>query len=229
MNRPAAPAPLVVFDLDGTLVDTAPDLIATLNIILAREGLAPLPYAVGRNLIGGGARKLIERGLAAEGRDASPETVSRLVTDFIDHYAEHIAEQSRPFEGLRDAMDLLRGEGFAFAVCTNKLEWLARRLLDALEMSREFATICGGDTFGVIKPDPGALTQTIERAGGTRTRAIMVGDSATDVNAARAAGIPVIGVSFGYTETPMAALAPDHLINHFDALPAAVRHIAANY
>ncbi|TAK50342.1 MAG: phosphoglycolate phosphatase [Xanthobacteraceae bacterium] len=221
------PAPVVVFDLDGTLIDTAPDLIATLNVILAREGLASLPYAQGRNLIGGGARKLIERGLAAEGRLAGAEEVSRMVTDFIDHYAEHIAEQSRPFEGLIEALDELARGGLVFAVCTNKLEWLSRRLLEQLGLTQRFSAICGADTFGVIKPDPAGLIQTITRAGGTLAGAVMVGDSAADVNVARAAGVPVIGVSFGYTETPIADLAPDHIIDHMRELPEAVHALLA--
>ncbi len=215
-------APLLVFDLDGTLVDTAPDLISALNVILRREQLPPIPLASARNLIGAGARKLIERGFEAEGRPLTPEDTARLTRDFIDHYAAHIADESRPFEGLTEALDHLAMEGCRFAVCTNKLEWLSRKLLDALDLTTRFDAICGADTFGVSKPDPAILRQTIARAGGDLTTAIMVGDAGTDVGAARRAGIPVIGVSFGYTETPIRDLNPDLVIDHMRELAGAV-------
>lgn len=220
-----APGPLVVFDLDGTLIDTAPDLIATLNVILAREGVPPVPYEIGRKFIGGGARRLIERGLAAEGRVTSAEEISAMVAAFIDHYAANIAVKSQPFEGLLDALDNLARDGCAFAVCTNKLEWLSRLLLDELGLTRHFAAICGADTFGITKPEPGGLIATIESTGAARANAVMVGDSAADVNAAKAAGIPVIGVTFGYTETPISELGPDRLISAMIELPGAVRDL----
>jgi phosphoglycolate phosphatase len=216
---------IVAFDLDGTLVDTAPDLINALNFVLHREGLPPIPLAAARNMIGAGARKLIERGLEVEGRAVSVEELDRLTRDFIDYYAEHIADESRPFEGLDAALDDLESRGYRFAVCTNKLEWLSKLLLDRLDMSRRFAAICGADTFGVSKPDPAILHQTIARAGGQSSTSIMVGDSGTDIGAARRAGIPVIGVSFGYTDTPIAELKPDRLIDHMKELPEAVESL----
>ncbi len=219
---PPAPAPLVVFDLDGTLVDTAPDLISALNYVLEREGLPALPLASARNMIGAGARKLLERGLEAEGRIVGPEEMNRLTADFIDYYGENIAVASRPFEGLDMALDALAERGCQFAVCTNKLEWLSKRLLDQLGLSSRFAAICGADTFGVAKPDPAILRQTIARAGGDIGAAIMVGDAGTDVGAARRAGVPVIGCTFGYTDVPIAELNPDQLIDHMRDLPAAV-------
>ena len=150
-----APSRIVVFDLDGTLVDTAPDLINALNYVLDREGLPPVPLHAARNMIGQGARKLIERGLELEGRAASVDDINRLTKDFIEYYAAHIADASRPFEGLESALDELSERGFRFAVCTNKLEWLSKRLLDQLGLSARFDAICGADTFGVSKPDPG--------------------------------------------------------------------------
>jgi phosphoglycolate phosphatase len=212
----------VVFDLDGTLVDTAPDLISALNFVLDREGLAPVPLHSARNMIGAGARKLIERGLEQEGRSMSSEEVTRLTGDFIDYYAAHIADASRPFEGLESALDDLSARGYRFAVCTNKLEWLSKLLLDRLGLSARFSAICGADTFGVSKPDPAILKQTIARAGGALSFAIMVGDAGPDIGVARRAGIPVIGVEFGYTEVPIADLKPDRLIKHMRELPAAV-------
>jgi phosphoglycolate phosphatase len=219
-------APTIVFDLDGTLVDTAPDLINALNFVLDREGLAPVPLHAARNLIGAGARRLIERGLELEGRHASPQDVARLTADFIDYYADHIADASRPFEGLESALDDLSSRGFRFAVCTNKLEWLSKRLLDQLGLSARFAAICGADTFGVSKPDPAILRETIARAGGEISSSIMVGDAGTDIGVARRAGVPVIGVSFGYTEVPIAELKPDRLIAHMRELPGAVEALS---
>ena len=214
---------IVVFDLDGTLVDTAPDLINALNYVLGREGLPPVPLHSARNMIGAGARKLIERGLELEGRFASVEDISRLTADFIDYYAAHIADASRPFEGLEDALDDLQAQGYRFAVCTNKLEWLSKLLLEQLGLSSRFAAICGADTFGVSKPDPVILQQTVARAGGHLSSTIMVGDAGPDIGVARRAGIPVIGVEFGYTDVPIAELKPDRLINHMRELPAAVQ------
>jgi phosphoglycolate phosphatase len=215
----------VVFDLDGTLVDTAPDLINALNFVLDREGLPPVPLHSARNMIGAGARRLIERGLELEGRAASVGDITRLTDDFIAYYAEHIADVSRPFEGLESALDDLGKRGYRFAVCTNKLEWLSKLLLDRLGLSARFSAICGADTFGIAKPDPAILQQTVARAGGDISCAIMVGDAGPDIGVARRAGIPVIGVGFGYTEIPIAELKPDRLIHHMNELPAAVESL----
>jgi phosphoglycolate phosphatase len=217
----------IVFDLDGTLIDTAPDLISTLNIILAREGMPPVEYDSARRMIGGGAKAMIERALAAEGRASSKAELDRLFAAFIDHYAAHIADHSRPFPELEATLEHLAGEGHRLAVCTNKLEWLSVRLLDMLQLTRHFVTICGQDTFGVQKPDPRMLRLTIERAGGEPTRAIMVGDSGTDIRTSRAATVPVIAVDFGYSEVPIALLRPDRIIGSYADLPAAIRDIEA--
>jgi len=216
---------IVVFDLDGTLVDTAPDLINALNFILAREGLAPVPLHAARNMIGAGARKLLERGLELEGRNVSLAELDRLTDDFIGYYAEHIADASRPFDGLEAALDDLTRQGYRFAVCTNKLEWLSRRLLDRLNLSPRFSAICGADTFGVSKPDPAILRQTVARAGAELSSAIMVGDAGPDVGVARRAGVPVICVSFGYTEVPVADLKPDVVIDHMRELRTAIESL----
>src|SRR5712671_3440182 len=196
--------PTVVFDLDGTLVDSAPDLADTLNIIFAREGLPPVAYDTARKLVGGGARSMIERSLAAQGRKLDTPAVDGLVKGFIDHYAAHIADRSRAFPGLEAALDELAAGGCRFAVCTNKLEWLSVRLLDALGLSSRFAAICGQDTFPMRKPDPEMLRLTIAKAGGRADHAIMVGDSMTDVVTAQRAAVPVVAVDFGYTEIPAA-------------------------
>jgi phosphoglycolate phosphatase len=222
------PAPLIVFDLDGTLVDSAPDLIGALNYVLGREGLPPVPVASARKMIGAGARALIERGLELEGRTMTPERISQLTDDFIEFYSMHIADQTRPFEGTEAALDELSARGFMFAVCTNKLEWLSKLLLDKLAMSSRFAAICGADTFGVQKPDPLILRQTVARAGGELSSSIMVGDSGPDIGVAKRAGIPVIGVDFGYTQVAIADLEPDALISHMRHLCEAVDRIVSS-
>lgn len=215
-------APLIVFDLDGTLIDTAPDLVATLNVVFEREGIPPVPYATARNLIGGGAMAMIKRGIAAEGRSAAPEKLDELFAGFIAHYTEHVADKSLPFPGLIEALDTLGASGHRFAVCTNKFERQSLLLLNHLRLADRFAAICGRDTFGVPKPDPEILHRTIAAAGGQPGHAIMIGDSETDIVTARAAGIPVVAVDFGYSERPVADFAPDRLISHFSQLPAEI-------
>jgi phosphoglycolate phosphatase len=222
------PTRTVVFDLDGTLVDTAPDLINALNYILEREGMPPVPLPSARTMIGAGARKLLERGLELDGRNVALEELDRLTRDFIAYYADHIADASRPFEGLESALDDLAGRGYRFAVCTNKLEWLSKLLLDRLGLSARFSAICGADTFGIAKPDPAILRQTVARAGGEMVSTVMVGDAGPDIGVARRAGVPVIGVTFGYTEVPIAELKPDLLIGHMNQLPAAVETLTAS-
>jgi phosphoglycolate phosphatase len=214
--------PTIVFDLDGTLIDTAPDLVDTLNAILAQERLPTLPFGVARNLIGGGARRLIERALAAEGRSCPPREMDRLYAAYISHYGAHLADRSRPFPQLDATLQALTGAGHRLAVCTNKLEWLSVRLLQTLKLAQYFAAICGPDTFGVQKPDPQIFRSTVLRAGGEPARAIMVGDSATDVATARAAGVPIIAVEFGYSDVPVSSLKPDRVISAFADLSGAV-------
>jgi phosphoglycolate phosphatase len=218
----------IVFDLDGTLVDTAPDLISTLNLILTKEGMPPVDYDAARRMIGGGARGMIERAVATEGRVCSKAELDRLFGAFIAHYAAHIADRSRPFPKVETALEHLADEGHRLAVCTNKLEWLSVRLLDMLKLSRHFAAICGQDTFGVQKPDPRILRLAIQRVGGEPSQAIMVGDSGTDIRTSRAAAVPVIAVDFGYSEVPIATLRPDRIIGSFGDLPAAICEIAAD-
>jgi phosphoglycolate phosphatase len=219
----------IVFDLDGTLIDTAPDLIATLNHTLAREGLPAVPYDEARKMIGGGARGMIERALIADGRGGTENKaeLDRMFGDFVAHYAAHIADHSRPFPGLEAELDRLAAAGYRLAVCTNKLEWLSVRLLDTLRLTRHFAAICGQDTFGMQKPNPEVLRRTILKAGGMPDRAIMIGDSGTDVRTARAASLPVIAVTFGYSEVPIESLQPDRLISAYAELEGAIRAIEA--
>jgi phosphoglycolate phosphatase len=219
--------PIVVFDLDGTLVDTAPDLVGTLNAVLAREGYATVAYAEARSMIGGGARRMLARALGRHGTAIDPAELDRLFADFLAHYTAHIADRSRPFPGVAPALDLLTAQGARFAVCTNKLEQLSIMLLERLGLAGRFAAICGQDTFGVPKPDPELLRGTIARAGGELGTAVMVGDSTADVAVARAAGVPVIAVDFGYSDVPVPLLKADRVIGHFDELPGAVASLLA--
>ena len=220
-------SPVIVFDLDGTLIDTAPDLVAALNVVFAREGLPPVPYAAARNLIGGGARTMIMRGIEAEGRVIAPSEIDRMFKDFIAHYAEHIADDSRPFPGLSGALDALDAGGYRLAVCTNKLERLSILLLKQLGLAERFAFICGQDTFGMQKPDPEVLRRTVAAVGGSLQNTIMIGDSINDIRVARAAGVPVIAVDFGYTDQPVSELGPDRVISDFSQLPAALTELCA--
>ena len=219
-------AATIIFDLDGTLVETAPDLVATLNVVLAREGMAPVPYEIARNFVGGGAKLMIARGIEAEGRVVDDRTLDRMFADFIAYYADNVAVHSRPFPGLIEALDTLEERGWRLAVCTNKLEHLSVLLLNELKLTHRFVAICGQDTFGIQKPDPEILRRTIAAADGDVRQSIMVGDSETDILTARAAGIPVIAVDFGYSERPVSEYSPDRLISHFAQLPDQIAGIS---
>ena len=211
----------VVFDLDGTLVDTAPDLIRCANHAIALAGHAPVAPELIRPAISHGARAMIITGLKTHGVALPEPHVDELLAAFLALYGETIAQMSRPFPGLLATLDALRADGAKLAVCTNKREHMSLKLLAALGLTDRFAAIAGYDTFPVYKPHPDHLLLTIDRAGGDRTHAVMVGDSLTDIATAKAANVPVIAVSFGYTETPVAELGPDRVIDHYDEfLPA---------
>ena len=168
---------------------------------------------------------MLARALEAERRVFSPAKLEQMFADFIAHYSEHVADRSRPFPGLTDALDVLAARNFRLAVCTNKLERLSVLLLDQLELADRFVAICGRDTFGVQKPHPETLRRTVAAAGGTVNEAIMIGDSITDIHMARAANVPVIAVDFGYSERPIAEFGPDQTISHFAQLPASIAAI----
>ncbi|MBV8426921.1 MAG: HAD hydrolase-like protein [Hyphomicrobiales bacterium] len=218
--------PIIVFDLDGTLADTAADLIATLNLILEREGLDAIPLASARDLIGQGSRALLQRGFTLQRRALSPERLEILFADFLHHYGDHLTDRTRLFPGVEAALERLSHRGHTLAVCTNKNEALSRQLLADLGVASRFAAICGRDTFAFCKPDPRHLTETVRLATGRMVPAIMVGDSKTDIDTARAAETPVIAVSFGYTDVPVAKLAPDVVIDHFDEIDSAVTQLS---
>jgi phosphoglycolate phosphatase len=214
-RRPRA----VVFDLDGTLIDTAPDLGRALNALLAEHGRPAVEPAAVRHMVGDGAARLVERGFAATG--GLPDTLETLTRRFVAHYEAGIADASRPFPGVNDALQRLAAAGIALAVCTNKPDRLTFKLLDALDLRRHFAVIAGGDV-PARKPDRRHLLDVLARLRAEASAALMVGDSANDVNVARNAGVAVVAVSYGYTTTPAAALGADALIDRLDQLPGLV-------
>jgi phosphoglycolate phosphatase len=215
------PFDAVAFDLDGTLADTAPDLAAALNHALTRLGRDIVPPESVRYLVGQGARALLRRGLAATG-GAPEELVERGFPVFIQYYGENICRGTRPYPGLEAALDLLSARGIALALCTNKPEGLTRKLLEALGWAARFDGVIGGDTLGCRKPDPAPLLEAIARAGGGR--AAFVGDSITDADTAKAAGIPFVAVSFGFSDRPVEELGAQAIIDSYDELiPALAR------
>jgi phosphoglycolate phosphatase len=219
---------VIAFDLDGTLVDTAPDLMGSLNTLLGEEGLPHLPLETAPFLVGRGAKVMIERGFAAAGEPLDEARATALFARYIDIYLGRIARDSAPFEGMAQALDALEAEGAILAVCTNKRTDLSLALLDALDLTKRFAAIVGADMAPKAKPDASHLLLTIQMAGGEPSRALMVGDSNNDVMAARNAGVPMVLVSFGYTEIPVEQLDRDILIDRFDELQdAALRLIPA--
>ncbi len=229
MTLPTSPfdGATIVFDLDGTLVETAPDLVNTLNHLLVREGAAPLPLEQARLMIGQGAKALLARGFAAAGAPVAEPRLSELFEDFISHYLAHIADESRPFDGVLEAMATMEARGARMAVCTNKRTDLSVALLETLGIAGRFAAIVGGDIVPAQKPAAVHLTETVARAGGRIDKAVMIGDSASDAGAARAAGTPLVLVSFGYTDVPAAELGADVLIDHFDQLTEACARLLA--
>ncbi len=215
---------LVIFDLDGTLVDTAPDLCASLNHALASVGRPPVDAATVRHLVGHGARALIERGLALSG-DGDEATIERALPAFLTYYAAHIAEGSRPYPGAEAAMNALAARGVTLAVCTNKPVALASQLIAALGWAGRFAAVLGGDSLAVKKPDGGHVQATARAAGCELAETIFVGDTSVDVAAARAAGVPVIVVSFGFADRSVAELGADDVIDYFSELTSSLERI----
>ena len=213
----------LAFDLDGTLIDTAPDLIGATNFVMRELGLDAVGEADLRPRISYGSRHLIETGLKLHGVAKSEAEVDALLDSMLAFYADNIAVHSRPFEDMVTTLEGFRAEGAQLVVCTNKKEDLSRRLLSALDLDRLFVAIAGRDTFPVCKPDPRHLTGVIKGVGGNASRAIMIGDSDVDIETAKAARIPVVGVTFGYSVEPVAAHTPDVIVEHYREMASAVR------
>ncbi len=215
----------VVFDLDGTLVDTAPDLAQAMNAVLQVHGRGHVPLETVRQMVGQGARALMAKGMAATGAPADDALLDRLFDEFLAYYIDHIADFSVPFPGMVAQLELCRDAGFAVGICTNKPEAASHRLLDELALAHHFDAVVGGDSLSVRKPDPEHIHETVRRAGGRTGHAIMVGDSGNDIDAARNASVPVIAVSFGYTQIPVRELRPDVTIDHFDEFWGALEQV----
>lgn len=215
MSLPDLTGWTIAFDLDGTLVDSAPDLVRVLNEILSEQGLPVVPVEYARHMVGHGARVMLERGFERAGRPLAPEASRALVDRFIELYAANIAAGSQPFEGCIETLDLLRGCGATLVVCTNKRTGLSNQLLDALDMSRHFAAVVGADSAPAPKPDGRHLLFAIEEADGDPEMAVMIGDSRTDLGAARNAGVPCALFSFGYSDVPQRELGADVVLDHY--------------
>ncbi|ADU13183.1 HAD-IA family hydrolase [Asticcacaulis excentricus] len=215
----------IAFDLDGTLVETAPDIIGTLNTILAEYDVPPFPYEAARSLVGRGARSLIQRGFAAANVPLSEEAELPMVGRFLDLYRERIDQESHAFAGLEGALDQLRAAGARLAVCTNKPTALSELLLTKLGLIERFGSVRGADSVPLKKPDRGHLKACAVDLGLPLDKMLLIGDSETDYLTAQNAGVPCVLVSFGYCDTPMEAMSPAALIDHFDELPTAIASI----
>jgi phosphoglycolate phosphatase len=210
--------PILVFDLDGTFAHTAPDLLDSLNHCLTLVDLPPADPKSLMRYVGHGGRVMIERAMNARGKTVSAPDLEKLMAAFIEHYVDRMPGKTEPFAGAVAVLDLFDKSGWIHAICTNKYEAMSKRLLTGMGHADRFRAICGQDTFAYKKPDPRHLTETIRLAGGDPERAIMVGDSVTDIDTAKAAGIPVIAVSFGYSDRPVHEYEPSVVINDFSEL-----------
>jgi phosphoglycolate phosphatase len=220
--------PILVFDLDGTLADTAPDLLSSLNHCLTLENIEPVDAATLKSYVGHGARVMLERAFSARRRPLPVEKLDTLQAVFFEHYRKEMPGKSKLYPGVKRVMDEFAGKGFLLAICTNKLESMSVRLLEGLGVAERFAAICGGDTFPYRKPDPRHLFDTIAHAGGAADRSVMIGDSRTDIDTAKAAGIPVIAVDFGYSDRHVREFEPSRIISHFDEItPELIENLLA--
>jgi phosphoglycolate phosphatase len=211
-----------VFDLDGTIADTADDLADAAIAALISEGFAAVPAAAIAKSAGYGTRAMLRSALSAGGYSADAEQMLRMSEKLVAHYEENIARKSQLFPGFAEAADLLQVSGAKLVLCTNKRERLTAKLLSALGIGGLFEAVAGGDTFPFHKPDPRHISELVRLAGGILSAAVMVGDSEADVDAAKAAGIPVIAASFGYASVPAIELGADAVLSHFDDLPALI-------
>ncbi len=216
----------IIFDLDGTLVDTAPDLTAALNAVLIRERLPTVPLDQVRHMVGRGALALIESALTSHGISYDPNRIADLFKHFLEYYETNIAETSRPFEGVVHQLDTLSRNGHKLGVCTNKPIALSLKLLTELDMKKFFPMVLGADSKPYRKPDPRHLIDTVVELGGNPSDSVLIGDSETDAKTAQAASIPVILVSFGYSEIPVRDLKANVVIDHFDSLQDALAKCA---
>jgi phosphoglycolate phosphatase len=217
----------IAFDLDGTLVDTAPDLVRALNETLDLEGLPHAKLTTVRQFVGQGARRLIERSTAAVGANFTSDRLDQLTAAFVEFYRADIAGRSAPFPGATEALDQLAALGAKLSVCTNKRTDLSQQLLDAVGLSWRFSAIVGADAVTNRKPHPEHYCAAVERAGGVVRRSLMVGDTTADVATARAAGAPVIVVRFGYCDGGADSLGADVVLDRYSDLAPLCRRLLA--
>lgn len=210
-----------IFDLDGTLVDSLPDLLRSLNQVLARHGRRVLAPAEVRMMVGDGVHKLVDRGFEATGEPAGA-ALDGLVDEFMGFYGGHTIDESRPFPGAEAVLARLAGDGWKLAVCTNKPYQASVEMLDGLGLAQYLAVITGGDSTPYKKPDPRHVLATVDALGATPAQTVFVGDSPNDAEAAKAAGLPLVLVTFGYTRVPVSELGADALVDDFADLPAAL-------
>ncbi len=216
------PAFSVILDLDGTMIDTAPGVVHTMNVLLERRGRRRLTLEEVRGQISYGARAIMRHAMHATGSGVGDDELGGLFDEFIEHYSTIMGKASTPYPGLQNALAGLGESGKLLGVCTNRIEQSAVTLLDELGLGGHFAAIIGQDTIGIAKPDPAPVFETLKRMGGDAEHAIFIGDSEIDIAAAKAANLPVIAVSFGYSKVPAIELGADMLIHHFDQLEAAI-------
>jgi phosphoglycolate phosphatase len=226
MDFMACSAQALVFDLDGTLIDSAPDLHAALNRVLAEAGRPAIRLEEVKQIVGDGAARLVERGFERTGAPVAAAALPRLVERFIAFYERALADLTRPFEGVPETLAMLRARGIRLGVCTNKPERLSLDILEALGLAPLFDGVAGGDSGPVRKPDAGHFHATLRRMGAAGAPAVMVGDSRNDVAVARAASVPVVLVDWGYTSIPPHELGADRIISRFADLPEALRALA---
>lgn len=212
----------IAFDLDGTLVDTAPDLLGALNHVLGEAGLAPVDLPTIATLIGNGARAMMEKGFGVQGVTLPAAEMDAAFDRFIAYYIDNIAVGSRPFDGCPEALDALLDAGATLCVCTNKRQGLSDQLLEELGLSGRFAAVLGADRATNRKPHQDHVFEAIAAAGGKPERALFVGDSRTDEKAARNAGLPFLFVTFGYEAEAIEDIAPDSVIGHYSELVPAL-------
>lgn len=212
----------IAFDLDGTLVDTAPDLLGALNHVLGEAGLAPVDLPTIATLIGNGARAMMEKGFGVQGVTLPAAEMDAAFDRFIAYYVDNIAVGSRPFDGCSEALDALLETGATLCVCTNKRQGLSEQLLEELGLSGRFAAVLGADRATNRKPHQDHVFEAIAAAGGKPERALFVGDSRTDERAARNAGLPFLFVTFGYEAEAIEDIAPDSVIGHYSELVPAL-------
>lgn len=213
---------ILAFDLDGTLVDTAPDIIGALNKVLQEQGVKPYHLDDARPLIGRGAMELLRRAFALAGAPMPAEQEKPLLGRLLDLYEQHINDLSKPYDGMIAALDTLEAAGARFAICTNKHNYLAVELINKLGLSHRFGSIKGADVVPHKKPAAGHLRACVDEMHGDMAKVIMIGDSETDFLTAKAADVPCILFTHGYSERPLAELNADALLDHFRDLPAAV-------